>query len=141
MYFYGCNTRDPWPPAEPDAQSFCPPPTDEDLHDLTQSPPSRICTDVEVEDFVEFEPYPSDTWREWDACTGYLKDCWMEGGGQYPIKLTIEKEIIWEKEIATCTTEYGKTEHFRVSPDTTTLPESLGVIGVDESSGSEPPAG
>ncbi len=37
-YIYSCETRDPWPPEKPEAQSFCLPPTDEELHDLTQPP-------------------------------------------------------------------------------------------------------
>ncbi len=91
---------------------------------------------------MEFEPYPADTWTGWDAChvpANFQRDCTLQGGGHYPIKLTVEKEILWEKEIAACTTEYRKTEYVSVNPDTETLPDMLGVLNVTE--GAEPQGG
>lgn len=87
LWIYTCHVKDPWPPERPEVQ-YPPSSPPETLTDPENPPAAKICLNAEVEAFEEFQPYPADTWEDWERCylaPGPQRHCTLEGGGQYPI--------------------------------------------------------
>ncbi|GAK55874.1 hypothetical protein U27_02835 [Candidatus Vecturithrix granuli] len=102
LWFYTCHERDPWPPERPEVQ-YPPSSPPETLTDPENPPSGNVCLNAEVEAFEEFHPYPADTWEDWERCYSPAwkahRHCTLEGGGQYPIRMTLQyTSWVWQTE-------------------------------------------